>query len=206
MDYKSIGAMTELTLAWHFTNGKLRDGQPIPPDGEWLRYEGKCFMCERGLHASKKIIDALQYAPGSTIHRVVCANIQDEQSDKFVCRSRFIMWRLESNELLRTFARSAALSVIHLWDAPAIVRQYLETGDEKIRVAAWDAAGNAAWAAARAAASAAGAAARAAAGAAARDAARDAEWDKLNTELETIVLSARGNPDDQYLLSKVPMP
>jgi hypothetical protein len=27
--------------AWHFTNGTLRNGDPIPPIGETLRYEGK---------------------------------------------------------------------------------------------------------------------------------------------------------------------
>jgi hypothetical protein len=29
-------------------------------------------MCVTGLHASKRIIDALQYAPGNTICRVEC--------------------------------------------------------------------------------------------------------------------------------------
>jgi len=45
--------------------------------------------------------------------------------------------------------------VVHLWDAPAIVKEYLATGDEKMRDAAWRAAnaarGDAAWAAAVAA-------------------------------------------------------
>ena len=39
--------------------------------------------------------------------------------------------------VLRAFARRCALDVLHLWpDAPAIVREYLETGDESIRSAA----------------------------------------------------------------------
>jgi len=43
------------------------------------------------------------------------------------------------------------LDVIHLWDAPAVVREYLETGDESKRDAAWAAARDAAWGAALAA-------------------------------------------------------
>jgi hypothetical protein len=38
--------------------------------------------------------------------------------------------------MLREFARWCALQVIHLWDAPDVVRQYLETGDESLRAAA----------------------------------------------------------------------
>ena len=99
---------------------------------------------------------------------------------------------------IRRLACDYALDVIHLWSAPVpvIVKEYLKTGDEKIRAAAWAAAGaardaagaaagaawDAAWAArdaARAAAWAAAWAARDAARAAARDAAgaaRDAAW------------------------------
>ncbi|RWG33993.1 hypothetical protein [Mesorhizobium sp.] len=171
--------MSEIA-AWHFTGKTLRDGRPIPADGEWLIHDGpEVVMCETGLHASRRIIDALQYAPGPTVCRVTCRRIVDEnKNDKLVCWERRIDWRIEnSDELLRSFARKAALSVIHLWDAPAIVKQYLETGDESIRDAAWAAARDAAWAAARdAARDAAWAAAWDAAWAAAWAAARDAAW------------------------------
>ncbi|WP_246688735.1 hypothetical protein [Mesorhizobium sp. M4B.F.Ca.ET.143.01.1.1] len=182
--------MTNQVTAWHFAGKTLRGGLPLPADGAWLRHEGDVEICASGLHASERVIDALQYAPGSTICRVTCRDIVTRQSDKFVCRERRIDWRIaDGDELLRSFARRAALSVIHLWDAPAIVKQYLETGDESIRAAAWAAAWDAARAAARAAArdaardaawaaawAAAWDAARAAAWAAARDAARDAAW------------------------------
>jgi hypothetical protein len=65
---------------------------------------------------------------------------------------------------IRKFARCCALDVAHLWDMPAIVRAYLETGNETKRATAEAAA----WAAARAAARAAQAAGEAAARAAAR--------------------------------------
>jgi len=76
-----------------------------------------------------------------------------------------------SKEQNRRVARRIEMDVIHLWDAPPIVKQYLETGDESLRSAAWDAARDAASAAAWAAA---WDAASAAAWAAAWDAARDA--------------------------------
>jgi hypothetical protein len=193
--------------AWHFTGKALRDGRPLPADGEWLIHDGpSVIMCETGLHAARRVIDALQYAPGSTVCRVSCRRIVDEhKNDKLVCWERRIDWRIEnSDEVLRSFARKAALSVIHLWDAPAIVKQYLETGDKSIRAAAWDAAraaaggaardaardaaGGAAWSAARGAAwSAAWGAARDAAWGAARDAARDAKLTEFNAVLEQML-------------------
>ena len=80
--------------AWHFAAKNLRDGRPLPADGEWLKHEGPVEICETGLHASKRVIDALQYAPGSTVCRVTCREIVTEQGDKFVCRERRIDWRI----------------------------------------------------------------------------------------------------------------
>jgi len=183
--------------AWHFANKTLRDGRPLPKDGEWLVHEGEIEICETGLHASTRVIDALQYAPGSTLCRVSCRGIVTKHADKFVCRERRIDWRIENaDDVLRAFARKAALSVIHLWNAPDVVRQYLETGDENLRAAAMAAAWDAEWAAARAAARGAGgaaawdgawAAARAVARAVAMAAARAAAWDAKLTEFNALL-------------------
>ena len=155
--------------AFHFVGKTLRDGGPVPPDGEWLLYEGELVMCESGLHASKDPFDALQFAPGETLCLVECDGQIIEGDDKLVCSQRKIIARMDATELLRYFARMQALSVIHLWDAPDVVLDYLMTGDESLRAAARDAA----WYAARAAAS---AAARDAARAAASAAAESAAW------------------------------
>ena len=174
--------------AYHFVGATLRDGSPIPADGEWLIHEGPVVICETGLHASLHPFDALQYAPGATLCMVECEDIVTKQPDKFVCRRRRIVKRIDATELLWKASRQYALSVIHLWDAPEVVREYLETGDESKRAAAraaawaaaWDSVGDAARAAARAASwdssaeDAARAAARAAAWAAAWDEARAA--------------------------------
>jgi hypothetical protein len=183
------------TQAWHFTNGKtLRDGRPIPPVGEWLVHDGPLVPCESGLHASERLLDALAFAPGGTLHRVTLrGNLtpHGNPADKLVARERRIDWALDeitTQRVLREFARWCALQVLHLWDAPGVVVQYLETGDESLRDAAWHAAwyaaGDAAWAAAGATADAADAAGDAAwdvawyaAWYAARAAARAATWD-----------------------------
>jgi hypothetical protein len=145
------------------------------------------------------LIDALSYAPGSILCRVELGGEIIESDDKVVATERTVIAMANVSVELRTFARWCALQVIDLWDAPEVVRQYLETGDETIRAAAGDAAGDAvratardaardtAWDAARAAAwAAAGDAARAAVGAtratraatwAARAAAGDTAWD-----------------------------
>ena len=176
--------MSEPILAWHFVSDTLRDGSPVPPDGEWLEYEGPVEMCFSGLHASRNPLDALLYAPGSLLCRVECDEVIDEVDDKLVCRRRRIIQRLDMTDTLRAYARQCALSVANLWDMPAVVRQYLETGDEGIRDATLAAVRAAARDAARdAARSAARSAVRDAAWAAARDAARaaarDAAWDAV---------------------------
>jgi hypothetical protein len=172
--------------AWHFVGQTLRDGSPIPKDGKWLEYGGRLEMCSTGLHASRQPFDALQYAPGATLCLVDCSGEIIESDDKLVCSRRRIVARMDATEMLRYFARMQAASVVHLWDAPDVVIDYLMTGDESLRDAAWDAARAAAWAAAwDAARAAAWDAARAAARAAASAAARDEQ----NTILETALFT-----------------
>jgi len=92
-------------------------------------------------------------------------------------RGDWLNWlivKLLPEQQWRPVVRRIALDVIDLWDAPDIVRRYLETGDEAIRQAALDAAADAYAAAADADAYAAAAAAAAAYDAASYDAAADA--------------------------------
>lgn len=130
--------MTE--LAWHFHNGKLRDGRGVPAVGETLVHEGPVVICESGLHASKELLDALKYAPGNILTRVQVNDIVYQYADKLVCRERTILWSIDATEILREFTRKCALDVIHLWDAPEVVKKYLETGDELLQEEAYAAA------------------------------------------------------------------
>ena len=178
--------MSDRIIAYHFTGDKLRDGSPIPAVDHWLDFTGEVKMCCSGLHASRQPFDALQYAPGPMLHMVECEQIVAEDNEKLVCRRRRILQSGDATDLLRYFARMQALSIIHLWEPSDVIIDYLMTGDESLRLAAWAAAwtaAGAAWAAAGAAvaaARAAGAAARAArdaAGAAARE-----EFNRLVTQ------------------------
>ena len=184
--------------AFHFTGDTLRDGRPIPKPGVWLKHDGPIVPCASGLHASEHPFDALTYAPGNMLHKVrLRGNITPHGNpvDKYCASERRIVATIDAECVMRSFARRVALDAVkRYWlEAPEVVVEYLKTGDETKRAAAWDAARAAAGAAARAAAGAAagdaaGAAARAAAwaaawaaaGAAARDAARaaarDAAW------------------------------
>jgi len=205
-------------LAWHFVklvDGKpqLRDGRPLPPIGEWLE-EKEVAICEKGLHASWRAIDALTYSTHLYQLAACLVEVEDvaqEQDDKFVCHRRKVLAWTPANDLLRLFARECAISVLHLWNAPDVVKEYLDTGDESIRqqagadasaagarhaYAAYAAAyaADAAYAAADAAAAAVVAAYSAAyysaAYSAAADAARSKARDEQNTMLESILLSA----------------
>jgi len=175
--------------AWHFVGDRLRDGRPVPKDGIWLEHTGAIAICRSGLHASRDPFDALQYAPGPWLCRVECDGDIVEQRDKLVCRRRRIVERRDATDGLRYFARMQALSVVHLWNAPDVVLDYLMTGDERIRAAASAAASDAASAAASAAAS---DAASAAAWAAASDAARAAAWAAASDGWDALVADAFG--------------
>lgn len=127
---------------YHFTNGKLRNGDPVPPIGEWIEVAGKITPCVRGLHASEHPFDALTYAPGTHLHLVELDGLiipHGNPVDKVVAQRRKIVATIHAETLCRDFARRAAIDVLPLWDAPEVVKQYLETGDEKLRDAALDA-------------------------------------------------------------------
>ena len=117
-----------MVRAWHFVGEKLRDGQPIPDDGEWLIHTGELALCASGLHASRHPMDALQYAPGTILCLVECDGKIIEQQDKLVCERRRIVARKDAADGIRYFARMQALSVAHLWDIPDVCIDFLMTG------------------------------------------------------------------------------
>ncbi|WP_423156467.1 DUF7666 domain-containing protein [Stenotrophomonas maltophilia] len=188
----------EVLTAFHFVADTLRDGRPVPADGELLVHDGEVRLCAQGLHASIDAFDALQYAPGNTLCLVELTGTIVRGDDKVAASERRIIKRIDAEPLMREFARWSALQVIELWDAPEVVRQYLTTGDESLRAAAraaaWDAAWAAAWAAARDAA-------RDAARAAARDAARAAAWAAQRERFNKMVRGAFDLPLEGELIA-----
>ena len=96
---------------------------------------------------------SLLYAPGDTLDRVSLGRRRVPHGtpvDKWASGRRRRLVSIDSGPMLRAFARRVALDVLPLWEnAPVAVREYLTTGDETKRAAAWAAAwaARAAWAA-----------------------------------------------------------
>lgn len=168
--------MSEKIDAWWFAaSDRLPhgDGRVIVV-GEAHSVTGQIILCKNALHASRHPFDALRPAPGPFLYRVRCWGDVVEDTDKLGARHREYLAMRDATAMLRQYARERALSVIHLWDAPDVVRRYLETGDETIRDAAARAASDA-WAG-RTAPAWPAAAARAATWDVARAAAWDVAW------------------------------
>ncbi len=122
--------------AYHFIGPRLRNGEPIPPDGEWLSVDAaKLKMCQFGLHASEHPLDALGYAPGFTLCLVDLDGEVLRESDKLCAEKRRIIARFDARELVLKFARDCASDVLHLWDAPQVVKDFLATGENAQKAA-----------------------------------------------------------------------
>ena len=170
------------TILYYFSGPTLRGGLPLPQVGKWFTLPEtiKIKACPSsedidagfgGLHASPTAYDALQYAPGNLLHRVILrGDVTPHGSpvDKFAARSRKIIASIDAKELLWEFARWAAFQVIDNWEAPDVVIKYLTSGNLDLKSAANSAANSAAYSAANCAAN-----------SAANSAAYSAQRDKL---------------------------
>ena len=208
------GSMNKI-LAWHWTNGrKLRDGTLLRVGRVYRLPEGQQpRMCDVGYHGSRRIIDALGYAPGAMLSRVELRGQIIEDTDKLCASERKVLWVLDCERLLHEFACACAERALRherkagrepdarSCEAVRIKRKWMTgkaTDDElaaardaaraAARDAAWYAAWDAAWAAAWAAA---WDAAWAAAWDAARNAARDVEKAWQERSLRRAVGKAR---------------
>ena len=170
---------------WHFLqeNRRLRYGsKEIVEVGGVYRCEGPITLCRNGMHASKRAIDALGYAPGPVVCRVDLTVDIVTGNDKFAGRERRVLKMVDATAILHEFGCRCAEDALALIDKPdprsvaaiQAKRDWLAgkiTGDELA------AARYAAWYASAAACAATRDAAWAAAGDAAWYAASDAAWD-----------------------------
>ena len=167
---------------WHFlTDDKcLRWGtKEVVKMGKTYTATGPLEMCKNGMHGSRRLIDALGYAPGSILCKVQIWGEVEEQGDKLVGRNRKVLAMADTTMMLHEAGCHFAETALKLvdcrdersWNAIKVKRLWIKVkATNKELAAAWVAAGAAAWVAA-------GDAARDAAGDAARDAARDAAGD-----------------------------
>ena len=189
--------MSKTILAWHFlaNDKRLRygDGRLVKA-GKTYDTTGPLVMCHNGVHGCRKILDALNYAPGPIVCRVELSGEMftepPDNRDKVCARSRRVLWMVDATMLLHEFACRCAEDALALTDTPdprsveAIrVKRLWMAG--KATDAELDAAWDAAWDTARDAAR---DAAWDAAWAAAWDAARAAAWDAQNARLEKMLL------------------
>jgi hypothetical protein len=190
-------------LAWHF----LRDDRRLnyPPHTlvevrQKLTVDPPLSLCNWGLHASKRAIDALGYAPGPIACQVELSGEILEGEDKVCATERTVLKMIDATNVLHEFACWCAEQALlqereagrepdpRSWAAIEAKRKWLrgEITDSELAAAR-----EAAWAATRAAArEAAWAATKAAAWVAARAATRAAAWDVQNTQLEKMLLEA----------------
>lgn len=151
----------ENNLGWHFTLGdKLRDGRPVPPIGETLVHEGEIQIRQSGLHCSKRLIDALGYAPGATLHQVRFGGEVQFEEDKLVSRERTILRTLPQEYMLpvlvefSAWCAERAAAEAAAWAAVKAEAEEAKAAARAAKAAGWAtawAAAEAAWAAAKAA-------------------------------------------------------
>jgi hypothetical protein len=182
-------------LYWHFApdNRKTRySNEPIIV-GQTLKVKPPVELCERGLHASKRAIDALKYAPGAYVCLVTLSGQVEHGDDKSVASERTVIAAADATRLLFQFSIDCTARAMERcgwesedsWNALAIRAAHMDgLADDEDLFAARSAARSAAQSAAESARSAAWSAARSAAEFAAESAAWSAERDAQNAELE----------------------
>lgn len=197
-------------LFWHFlpNDGGLRYGSHEKVEvGKTIKVDCEPILCKQGLHASRRAIDALKYAPGVLVCRVTLGGKIVEGDDKLAATERTVVWMADATETLHRFACDVATDALDKY-APDCTAGYAEI-QTKLRWLAGEAtyeelasasavasasasavASAAAWDVVSAAAcTAAWASARAVASAAARDVASAAARDAQNERLESMLLA-----------------
>ena len=106
--HKTAKPKSEKWIGWHFADEsetlRYGDGRKIVV-GETHTVNCKPVLCEQGLHASKTVLEALQYAPGPILYWVELSGIVVHGADKSVANKRKYLARINANDLLRAFAR-----------------------------------------------------------------------------------------------------
>jgi hypothetical protein len=197
---------------WHFVQADrtlAHSGEPVEV-GRTYRVEPPLKLCERGLHGSLRLIDALGYARSSVLTRCSFSGEIIHGDDKLVASERTVLWMGDIAPILHegacVFAEQAlrlipnpaprsvaAIAAKRAWLRGEITGEELAAARAAARDAAWDAAGDVSLdAAGDAARDAAWDAARAAAWAATRDAARAAARAAQNDWLECAVREFAG--------------
>jgi len=94
-----------MIYGWHFLNdGEAHGGYKPPTDGSMEKIDGNPVVCRHGFHASRQPLDALNYAHGAIVRRVVLSGKIEEGDDKLVATQRRELWRADATITLHKFA------------------------------------------------------------------------------------------------------
>ncbi len=109
---------TKSVLAWHFlpNDGRTRYSNEQVTVGSTLKVRGPIIPCVWGLHASKRLSDAMFYAPGHLLCRVrLWGSIRWDQpeSDKLVARNRKVLAMADVTEVLKDFLVETLIETGH---------------------------------------------------------------------------------------------
>ena len=185
---------------WHFLGEdkrlRYRDGRKVEI-GKTIKVSCQPVLCKSGLHASYRAIDALQYARGPIVCRVMLGGTLIVGDDKVAATERTVLAMADATTVLHEFAcwcatralKTANVTDERSWNAISTKLKWLrgEATDEDL-----SAAESAAWSAAESAA-------RSAAESAAWSAAGSASW----SAAESAAWSAAGSAQNTYLESKL---
>jgi len=131
-------------LGWHFARGDRRlpfgDRRLI---ARGATHEAYCTSILRlgGLDGCERITDALDYARGTTLSRIELSGRLARFGDRVYATRRRYIEVMDATNLLRSFARSCALTVSKLWNQQRAVVDYLSSGDDALRELVWALAG-----------------------------------------------------------------
>ena len=103
---------------WHWIRADhtLRTGEVVVPNGIY-RAVGPLKMCKNGVHASRRALDALQYAPGPVVCAVELSGEIQHDTDKSVARERRVVWMADATNVLHEFACTVATDALALVEA-----------------------------------------------------------------------------------------
>ena len=150
---------------WHFLSEdrclRYSDGHKVVA-GETLSIDENPILCERGFHASERVIDALRFAPGPivclvTLGGTVLNDTKHAIPDKSVAQERTALWIYDATHILREFACDVAEEALmsersagrepdpRSFDAISVMRRFMtgdasETERNSAQIAAWSAA------------------------------------------------------------------
>ena len=80
--------------------------------GRTMRVKGTIVACHRGLHASKRPIDALRFIKGTLIQRVTLSGTIAKQGDKAAASHRTCVWMADATQVLKRFVLEWAEQIV----------------------------------------------------------------------------------------------